>query len=68
MSEWIKCSDRLPEKYRDVPIQLEDGAERVGRLNQAGGWEMASYQKCRHQYMANVVRWFDTPSAPKEDV
>ncbi|EMN1576664.1 DUF551 domain-containing protein [Pseudomonas aeruginosa] len=62
MSEWIKCSDRLPEKYRDVPIQLEDGTYRVGRLNQACCWEMASYQKCRNQYMAKVKAWFDTPT------
>lgn len=61
---WVDVTDRLPEKYRDVPIQTEDGYQRVGRLNHAGCWLMASYQKCRHQYGAKVVRWFDTPEPP----
>ena len=62
---WIECSDRLPAQYRDVPIQLDDGSQRVGRINYAGTWLVASYQKCRNQYSAVVVLWFDTP-APEE--
>lgn len=65
MSEWIKCSERLPAAYRDVPIELEDGSQRVGRLNMQGVWLLASYQKCKHQYAAKVSRWFDTPVPPK---
>ena len=62
---WVECSDRLPAQYRDVPILLDDGSQRVGRINHAGTWLVASYQKCRNQYSAVVVAWFDTP-APKE--
>lgn len=66
MSDWIKCSERLPERYRDVPIQLEDGSQRVGRLNHMGTWLLASYQKCRNQYVGRPIRWFDTPNPPTE--
>ena len=59
---WIGTSDRLPEQYKSVLIRIkQDGeiVERVGRLNHAGHWQLASYQDCRHQYMADVVQWFD---------
>lgn len=65
MSNWIAVGDRLPEKYRDVPILQADGSQRVARLNSQNVWEMASYQKCRHQYAANPTMWFDTPEPPK---
>ena len=66
MSEWISVDERLPERYRDVPIQLEDGSQHVGRLNHLGTWLIASYRQCRHQYASSkVVRWFDTPEPPK---
>lgn len=62
-SGWVPAEVRLPEAYRDVPIRRADGSERVGRLNRAGCWELASYQVCRNQYMASdVVAWFDTPA------
>lgn len=63
LAGWVLTATRLPEAYRDVPIARADGSERVGRLNQPGCWELASYQVCRDQYMASdVVAWFDTPA------
>lgn len=65
MSVWVKCSDRMPAQYRDVPIELADGTLRVGRLNSQNVWCFASYQKCKYQYSGAVHRWFDTPEPPK---
>lgn len=60
---WVTASVRLPEPYRDVLIKLADGTRRVGRINKAGRWELASYQRCKHQYMASdVVAWMDDAS------
>ena len=59
MNAWIDVNIRLPEKYKDVLIKMGDGSQRVGRLNRLNAWEMASYQHCKHQYMANPVFWFD---------
>lgn len=62
MGEWIKVNERLPVQYRDVPVVLACGSQRVGRLNNNGVWLLASYQKCRHQYAGDVSMWFDTPA------
>lgn len=64
MSGWVEVAQKLPAQYRDVPVQLECGAQRVGRVNNNGVWLMASYQKCKHQYVGAVARWFDVPSPP----
>ena len=63
---WVSVKDRLPKPYVDVLI-LRDGPavplggeQRVGRINRAGCWELASYQNCRWQYMADdVTHWLD---------
>lgn len=57
---WVSVKERLPSAYKDVLIKRQDGSQRVGRLNSAGCWELASYQKCRHQYMASdVTYWYE---------
>lgn len=67
---WIECSEKLPEKYTDVPIQIVEGDEtysRVGRLNHQGVWELSSYQNCKAQYVStHVIRWFKVPPTPRK--
>lgn len=59
---WVNCSERLPDRFRDVPVMLSDGSQRVGRINHKDTWLMASYHQTKHQYTGDVVMWFDTPN------
>lgn len=60
---WISVASRNPKQYHDVLILVRMQGEivrRVGRLNHANCWELASYQSCKNQYMASgVIAWFD---------
>lgn len=59
---WVNCSERLPDRFRDVPVMLSDGSQRVGRINHKDTWLIASYHQTKHQYTGDVVMWFDTPN------
>lgn len=60
--KWVNCSERLPDRFRDVPVMLSDGSQRVGRINHKDTWLIASYHQTKHQYTGDVVMWFDTPN------
>lgn len=60
--QWVNCIERLPDRFRDVPVMLSDGSQRVGRINHKDTWLIASYHQTKHQYTGDVVMWFDTPN------
>lgn len=60
--QWVNCSERLPDRFRDVPVMLSDGCQRVGRVNHKDTWLIAAYHQTKHQYTGDVVMWFDTPN------
>lgn len=62
-AQWVAVAERKPEAYLDVVIRLEDGSQRVGRVNQNGDWQLASYQHCKHQYLCNPVAWLEVGPA-----
>lgn len=64
--QWVNCSERLPDRFRDVPVMLSDGSQRVGRINHKDTWMIASYHHTKHQYTGDVVMWFDTPNPTSE--
>ncbi|AIM50548.1 hypothetical protein ep3_0018 [Escherichia phage vB_EcoM-ep3] len=64
--QWVNCSERLPDRFRDVPVMLSDGSQRVGRINHKDTWLIASYHHTKHQYTGDVVMWFDTPNPTSE--
>jgi hypothetical protein len=64
MEMWIKFSERKPPTYRTVTVELLDGTQHVGRLNQSGTFETASYQKCKAQYgirPEHIAYWYQIP-------
>lgn len=62
---WINAkTERLPEIYDDVIIELTDGTKHIARLNVNGGFSKASYQKTKYGYgikLEDVAFWFDVP-------
>lgn len=68
MSEWIKCSDRMPELRKTysrycsarVIVNTESIGIQFGELEHSGQWSVAGYQ---HR---DVTHWQPLPAPPTE--
>lgn len=64
MSGWIKCSDRLPERYKKVLIITEFGEIYVAEPNNDfSSWE---YSSCCGCHTECATHWMPLPEPPKE--
>lgn len=67
MSEWVKCSERMPEEGKDVIVY--DDLEQVheGCYFQYGDrtvWEIPSYNPSYYDEV-NVTHWMPLPEPPE---
>lgn len=56
---WVEVSERLPEQYLEVPVITTSGTRRVARLDAHGKWQLANFVGAKHQYVVEVVKWYD---------
>jgi len=69
MSEWIKCSDRLPKVGAEVLIRVPvcssfniEGAEYIGEGQFYGAWCSTRGRDCTYK----VSHWMPKPQEPEE--
>ncbi|GHU78712.1 hypothetical protein AGMMS49992_29850 [Clostridia bacterium] len=79
MSEWIKCSDRLPQYDEPVLMHVTHndqqdicfGCLKRGRARWGDIWEITSFKCRRHNLVVDrledVSHWQPLPQPPKED-
>lgn len=61
MCEWIKCSDRMPERNESVLIYAESCVY-VAFLNRHGRWDDGDYL----DNITGVTHWLPLPRTPGE--
>lgn len=64
MTEWIKCSDRMPEYFRDVLVTDGKGVE-VKWLDEADCWD-SFMENNSDIHSGNVAYWMPLPPPPSE--
>ena len=68
-SDWIKCSDRLPEEHEDVLVAMNDGKYKsihVGYAYNGGDW-MIDGKFWHEEGDPSITHWMPLPDMPKED-
>ena len=68
MSQWIKCSERMPEEGEDVIIYDDLRQVHEGYYIQCGdyvSWEISSYDPSYYDEV-NVTHWMPLPEPPAE--
>lgn len=63
--EWIKCSDRLPEKSKHVLCYYGVKSPLRGYMHE-GKWYLYFYGGVEESYMHNVTHWMPLPEPPTE--
>lgn len=70
MTEWIKCSERMPEEFADVLVVTEDSQVREGyHFVYAGAppvWKIYCYRKLYVNDVEIVTHWMPLPPPPTE--
>lgn len=62
MTEWIKCSERLPEKYVNVLVANRRGKQYD--IDKAW-WNGMYFDRCGKKPYWNVTHWMPLPDAPE---
>ena len=62
--EWIKCSDRLPEKETMVLTYSPETNLRWGMIAFHGAWEVAIEGM---ETVSGITHWMPLPQPPKEE-
>lgn len=70
MSQWIKCSERMPEDFIDVLVCTEEFQIHEGfRLVYGDGnsvWKLYCYNKIYENEVVIITHWMPLPEPPQE--
>lgn len=68
MANWIKCSERMPDKHRPVIVFGAHPCDVV--QNNIYYWDGSVWSDCRDDYEAvnrnNITHWMPLPEPPQE--
>jgi hypothetical protein len=62
MADWIKCSERMPEQYREVLVCSYDGSRYIAALNREMNWDDGDF----FDDIQNITHWQPLPEPPQE--
>lgn len=66
MSEWIKCSERLPKVNQSVlAVRLDTVCNLY--LHESGKWKTDGYSIKEHVGFDDVTHWMPLPAAPEAE-
>lgn len=60
--EWIKCSDRMPEQYKEVIIITDCKSIFVASLNSRMTWDDGDF----FDDIRDVTHWMSLPNPPQD--
>lgn len=62
-SQWVACSERMPEQFVEVLVCTGDGGRYVAALNQSMTWDDGDF----FDDIQYVTHWMPLPAAPKQE-
>jgi len=65
MSEWIKCSERLPEI--DTPVLWLDSKNTMRYKSPCHIDELNKFGDCVYNYLHNYTHWMPLPAPPEAE-
>lgn len=66
MSEWIKCSERMPEETDDIIVACSDGTVISGiSYSRRKGFYMAALEYDSDEPIKDVSHWMPLPEPPE---
>ena len=67
MSQWIKCSERMPEETDDIIVACSDGTVISGiSYSRREGFYMAALEYDSDVSIKDVSHWMPLPEPPQE--
>lgn len=70
MTQWIKCSERLPEEFADILVCTEDSQVHEGYYfvyaDNTPVWKVYCYSKLYANDAGIVTHWMPIPEPPTE--